>query len=97
MCNWFVPVVSTTFGFARRFAVFCSWSPAQKCNAPSSQTVGSGVTCGRPSPRTVESQNISDLSRMFSTSAHGNGPAPGSLKSPLNSTVGSLIKVPFVS
>lgn len=42
----------------RMFRSFCSPSPVQKYSAPSSQTATSGVTCGRPSARTVESADI---------------------------------------
>ena len=49
----FVPVVSATFALASRLRAFCSSSPVVKCIAPSNQTPISGVTCGRPSVRTV--------------------------------------------
>jgi hypothetical protein len=52
--------------------------------------LGSGVTCGRPSRRTVDSQNISDFDSTSATSAHGRAPAPGSLNPSFNSTVGSI-------
>jgi hypothetical protein len=48
------------------------------------------VTCGRPSRRTVDSQNISDFDSTSATSAHGRAAAPGSLNPSFNSTVGSI-------
>src|SRR5829696_2741565 len=48
-----LPVVSTQCGFASMFLAFCSSGPVQKYRDPSSHIAGSGVTCGRPSRRTV--------------------------------------------
>jgi hypothetical protein len=73
-----------------RFLAFCSAGPVQKWSLPSSQTAGSGATCGRPSRRTVDSQNISDLVNTSSTSAHGRAVAPGSLNSSYSCAVGSV-------
>ena len=58
-------------------------------SAPSTQMAGNGVTWGRPSRRTVDSQNISDSVRTATTSAHDRAEAPGSLKPAWNSAVGS--------
>jgi hypothetical protein len=54
---------------------------------------GSGVTCGRPSPRTVDSQNISDSASTAVTSAQDGACAPGSLKPSFSSATGSVIDV----
>jgi len=78
------------WGLDSRFLAFCSAAPAQKWSVPSSQIAGSGVTCGRPSRRTVDSQNISDLDSTSTTSAHGGAVASGSLNPSCNSTVGSI-------
>jgi hypothetical protein len=77
-------------GSACRFFAFCSCDPAQKCSAPSSQIAGSGVTCGRPSPRTVDSQNISVRDSTSATSVQGRAAAPGSLNPWFSSAVGSV-------
>lgn len=58
-CQSLRPVVRMTFGFARRFADFCSSDPVVKCNCPWAYAATSGVTCGRPSARTVDNQNSS--------------------------------------
>src|SRR6516164_7204048 len=50
---------------------------------------GSGVTCGRPSRRTVDSQNISACDKTAATSAHGRAAAPGSLNPSFSSAAGS--------
>jgi hypothetical protein len=62
----------------------------QKYSAPSSQIAGSGVTCGRPSRRTVDSQNISDFDSTPATSAQGGATAPGSLNPSFSSVAGSV-------
>ena len=85
----FVPVVRTQRASDSRFFVFCSSDPVQKWSAPSSQIVGSGVTCGRPSRRTVDSQNISDSASTETTSDQGRAVASGALKSSDNSAIGS--------
>ena len=74
-----VPVVRMQRGSDCRFLVFCSREPVQKYSVPLSQIAGSGVTCGRPSLRTVDSQNISDSARTLTTSAHGGAAVSGSL------------------
>ena len=51
-----LPVVIATCRLRSRLRAFCSRSPVQKCTAPSCHTPISGVTCGRPSARTVVSQ-----------------------------------------
>jgi hypothetical protein len=50
---------SATWGFVRRLTAFCSAGPVQKWRASSCHTATSGVTCGRPSARTVVIQNSS--------------------------------------
>src|ERR1700758_3247799 len=77
-------------GWDSRFLAFCSREPAQKYSAPSSQIAGNGVTCGRPSRRTVDSQNISDPDSTPATSAQGGATAPGSLNPSFNSMIGSI-------
>ena len=52
-CQPLHPVVRTTCWFDRRFTAFCSASPVQKYTRSPCQTATSGVTCGRPSARTV--------------------------------------------
>ncbi len=88
--SWVVPVVRTQRGSDSRFLAFCSWEPAQKCSIPSAQIAGSGVTCGRPSRRTVDSQNISEADSARATSAHGGAVAPGWLNASFNCAVGSV-------
>ncbi len=73
-----------------------SSTPVQKCIAPSSQTAINGVTCGRPSGRTVDSQNIPACSRVRSASAHGVGDA-FSLLNRWSSTVSGCSVDMFVS
>ena len=89
----FVPVVIATFAECSRLRCFCSRSPVQKCTAPSSTTPISGVTCGRPSARTVVIQYSSARSSACATSRHGVGPASGSLKRSSNLAVGSDVMV----
>src|SRR2546421_820444 len=60
-----------TCGFPRRLTVFCAVSVAVKWMAPSCHTGTHGVTCGRPSARTVESQNSSAVSSTRRVSSHG--------------------------
>lgn len=74
-----VPVVSTTLGFSARLRALRSSGPVQKCSAPSDHTVGRGVTCGRPSGRTVEIQNSSDSASSASASDQGRAVAVSSL------------------
>src|SRR6202167_6862272 len=73
------PVVSTTCGLPRRLANFCSPGPVVKQTAPSTQTATNGVTCGRPSALTVETQNSSAASRIRQVSSHSTATAAGSL------------------
>src|SRR5229473_3798322 len=47
--------------------------------APSSQTATSGVTCGRPSARTVQIQKSSAVSITWRVSSHPTASEPGSL------------------
>ena len=65
---------------AARLCAFCSVSPVQKCSASSSQTATSGVECGRPSARTVVTQNSSAFSITCCVAGHATASAPGSLK-----------------
>ena len=53
------PVVSTTCWLARRLAYFCSSAPVEKQSVPPVHTATTGVTCGLPSARTVDTQNSS--------------------------------------
>ena len=72
-----MPVVSTTF--AVPLAGSCalrSSGPVQKCSAPSDHTASSGVTCGRPSGRTVEIQNSSAFGEHRPVSDQGSAVAP---------------------
>src|SRR4051795_8286652 len=62
------------------FFALRSSAPVQKYSAPSSQTEISGVTCGRPSGRTVEIQNTSESCNRPSASDHPLAPAPALLK-----------------
>ena len=61
----------------------------QKYTAASSAMPISGVTCGRPSARTVVSQYSSACSSTCAASRHGVGPASGSLKRLSIAAVGS--------
>src|SRR6516165_7064368 len=88
--NWLAPAARTQPGLACRFFAFCSCDPAQKCSVPSSQIAGSGVTCGRPSRRTVDSQNISVSDSTPATSVQVRAAAPGSLNPSFSSAVGSV-------
>ena len=89
-----MPVVRTPFALAPRFFAFCSPAPVQKCRRPSNHIAGSGVTWGRPSPRTVDNQNISAASNTSTTSGQGRAVASGSLNSSTSSTVGSVVMTP---
>src|SRR5689334_12273842 len=87
------PVVSTTRGFARRLANFCSPSPVENQMAPSAHTATTGVTWGRPSVRTVEIQNSSASSRTFRVSSHPVTAAPELLYSRLSLVTGAVIAI----
>ena len=50
------PAIITTCVLARTLANFCSLAPVENQRASSAQTATTGVTCGRPSARTVETQ-----------------------------------------
>jgi hypothetical protein len=65
------PVVTAQFRLAARFLDFCSPGPLLKYNAPSIQTATTGVTCGRPSARTVDTQNSPARSRRATASGQG--------------------------
>jgi hypothetical protein len=54
--NRLVPVVTVHFGFAARLCALRSVGPVPKTTASSIHTAATGVTCGRPSGRTVDSQ-----------------------------------------
>jgi hypothetical protein len=71
-----------------RFLAFRSSAPVQKYIAPSSQIPSSGVTCGRPSVRTDDSQYNSASSSNFRPCVHSVGAAP-SLLNPAKVVVGS--------
>jgi hypothetical protein len=88
-----VPVVSTQRGSRARFRAFCSWSPVQMCRAPSAQIAGIGVTCGLPSPRTVDSQNIVAPVSTRSTSDQDVAAASGELNAALSSPIGSGVAI----
>ena len=60
---------------------------------PSNHIAGSGATCGRPSRRTVDNQNISDEPNTATTSAHGTAVASGWLNSSTSWAVGSLLSI----
>ncbi len=51
-----VPVVTTQPVLAAWFFTFCSSGPVHTCIAPPDHTAITGVTCGRLSARTVDSQ-----------------------------------------
>lgn len=78
-CSVLVPVVTTTSGFVARFRALRSSGPVQKCNASSDQSPISGVTCGRPSGRAVDSQNTSARVSTATASDHGRAVASLSL------------------
>lgn len=73
------PVVRTTSGLAARLRALRSDGPVQKCSAPCDQTPISGVTWGRPSGRTVESQYSFALSSSATASVQGRAVAPSPL------------------
>jgi len=67
-CHSLQPVVSTTCGSVSRLANFCSSSPVANQTESSTHAATTGVTCGRPSPLTVEIQKSSASSRTFRVS-----------------------------
>lgn len=54
-------------------------APVVKQTTPSVQTATTGVTCGRPSARTIEIQNSSAAWRIRQVSSHSTATAAGSL------------------
>jgi hypothetical protein len=54
-----------------RFLALTSPGPVEKYRDPRSHTATSGVTWGRPSGRTVDTQNTPDRSRARRAVAHG--------------------------
>ncbi len=62
-----------------RFAAFCSLSPVVKWRASSTHTATTGVAWGRPSGRTVTSQESSAASNWRRVASQGVGSAEGSL------------------
>ena len=78
-------------GLAPRLSAFCSPGPVLKCSARSSQIATSGVTCGRPSRRTVAIENSCASRSTRSVSPQGVGSAPGSLKRSSSSVITSPI------
>src|SRR5262249_1090827 len=91
------PVVSTTCGLPRKLANFCSSAPVLNQMAPSTQTATTGVTCGRPSARTVETQNSSAAWRIRQVSAHSTATAAGSLYTLSKVVTGVFIGPPIVT
>jgi AcrR family transcriptional regulator len=83
------PVVSTTCGLASKLACFCSSAPVENHTAPSDQAATTGVTCGRPSARTVEIQNSSAVSSTLRVSSQVVATAAGSLYSSSNVVTGA--------
>jgi len=79
-----------TWGLARRFAAFCSVSPVVKCNWSRAHTATSGVTCGRPSARTVLSQNNSAEASSSCVAGHVVAIAVGLLYRSSSDVVGVL-------
>src|ERR1700736_5256205 len=71
-----------------RFLAFRSSARVQKYIAPSSQIPSNGVTCGRPSGRTDDSQYTSASSSTLRPCVHSVGTAPSLLK-PAKVVVGS--------
>src|SRR4051812_39137894 len=74
-----LPVVTATRGECCRLTCFCSPTPVQNAKCPSLQMPTSGVTCGRPSDRTVVSQKSSAWLSSASTDSHDCAVAVGSL------------------
>src|SRR5207248_7987088 len=74
------PVVSTQDEFSARFFALRSSGPVVNQMHSPCHTAISGVTCGLPSGRTVESQNVSASMTCLSPTAHGVGVASGWLK-----------------
>lgn len=66
----FLPVVSAQCPSPARFLAFCSSAPVEKYSTPSCQAASTGVTCSRPSGRTVDTQKISADSSCRRASAH---------------------------
>lgn len=62
-------MVSAQWGLPARFFAFCSPGPVLKYSAPSCQAAISGVTCSRPSGRTVVIQKTSAARSLRSASA----------------------------
>ena len=85
-----VPVRSQVHGF-------CSSAPVAKWIASSSHTAMSGVTCGRPSARTVETQNSSARSRAARVSSQPVATASSSLNRVSSSVTGCCVSSPFRS
>ena len=84
----FWPVVRMHCGFCPRFFALRSSVPMQKYIASSCHTANRGVTCGRPSGRTVESQNTSASSMCRRPSAQSVGVASGLLNPAWSSPTG---------
>src|SRR5664280_2220130 len=82
------PVVRTQWRFSLRFLALRSSGPVQKYIAPSTQTPSSGVTCGRPSGRTLDSQYNSAPANVARAWDHSVGSAFGLLKA-VSSVTGS--------
>src|SRR3984957_923318 len=75
-------------GLRARFLALRSSGPVQKYRPPSCQTPSSGVTCGRPSGRTVDSQYTSASANSVRARDHSVCSAFGLLKE-LSSVTGS--------
>src|SRR6476661_8735702 len=69
-------------GLAARFLAFCSLSPVVNHIAPIAQIASNGVTCGRPSRRTVHSWYFWIRRSAHSVATHGVGSAPGEENGP---------------
>src|ERR1019366_9038696 len=84
--------------FCRRFFALRSSGPVQKYIASSCHTANRGVTCGRPSGRTVESQNTSASLMCRRPSAQSVAVAPGLLNPAWSSAAGisTAMSIPFV-
>src|SRR3954451_12535353 len=77
-----VPVLSVQCWLELRFLAFCSLSPVVNHIASKAQIASNGVTCGRPSRRTVHSWNFWIRRSAHSVASHGVGLAPGEENGP---------------
>src|SRR5215211_4630057 len=84
------PVVTTQCVFCARFFALRSVRPVVKYRTSSNQTAAIGVTCGRPSGRTVDSQYTFAVARISRASSHGVAVALSLLNCGSSSVKGSL-------